>query len=770
MLKVPTEEDLRRVAESSDDSARSSLERGRRQLEDGGRARNVGVGGRGGGGDRELAQFNLGGGNRTSLSQSPSASPGRRRGDESPPEEQINFDTGRAVRSSSRNPLEVDSGYQTGGGSGQMGSKSGIKSSFVNLRSLLRSEGGPRTTVATAAAIPGSTGGVISGATGGATGSASRGSGDSSRVGAVSGGASEGRELGVEDPRSSLESADSVRTGESVFSGYSHVHGHGNGGKDRTHSQVGITKLQNKAHNLVQSLALNSERPLYYGHRRVSRAQDMDARAAAAAAAAAAGGAGGGPAYRGSIGNGMTASLSRSSADLFRRSSQRFGSGAGGVDTSRPGEPQLTPDLEEHLLLLSALDRMPTDFAQCEDDLDHDPERLRKLSLFYGVDTVVENQRGWFFMGYPFFSDKSLFPLDPHNWTTGQGRALNGGMNDYSLPDFTWEWLWKRWYVDMSGDVDDQGWKYSWRFRSRNWHGTHVWFRSFVRKRTWKRIRRKVDSYIPPASRIHSYLGANASDSAEILIGDIPLAGAPTSTDATSSSATATATATVTAGSDAAVSPPTSATAGTGTGIGIGTAGSDTSRDPSRRSPEPITGVYNISGGTSILRPVTPIISLSVDGPSHSSHDLPRPGSPEMPTIQESETKVDRLINSMNDSRIDRERINKFVDFALDQDNDPATIGELLTRLHGILQTLQYHASRQHIIRRLEASTENAPYNETTQKLISAIEEDHDNYDHKSSPYGHLRLDSPSPSPSPSLSSSPPSRPNHPTSSFHQNR
>ena len=48
--------------------------------------------------------------------------------------------------------------------------------------------------------------------------------------------------------------------------------------------------------------------------------------------------------------------------------------------------------------------------------------------------------------------------------------------------------------MDMSRDVDEEGWEYSFSFQKGfSWHGTHPWFHSFVRRRRWlrKRIRRK---------------------------------------------------------------------------------------------------------------------------------------------------------------------------------------------------------------------------------------------------------------------------------------
>jgi hypothetical protein len=136
------------------------------------------------------------------------------------------------------------------------------------------------------------------------------------------------------------------------------------------------------------------------------------------------------------------------------------------------------------------------------------PEALGSIEAVnkeHAVDCMIENQRGWFLMGYPFFSDNSLLPLDPTRWTNTKGRPLPGGPATCSLPDMTWEWVWKRWYVDMSGDVDDQGWRYSWRFGSGTWHATHVFFRSFVRKRIWKRLRQKLDEKRPENKDIKGY-------------------------------------------------------------------------------------------------------------------------------------------------------------------------------------------------------------------------------------------------------------------------
>lgn len=117
------------------------------------------------------------------------------------------------------------------------------------------------------------------------------------------------------------------------------------------------------------------------------------------------------------------------------------------------------------------------------------------------ADVLIENQRGWFFLGFPFFSANMLFPSDPAAWTCGPTGLTHapGDISTFALPTPDWEWSWRRWYVDMAYDVDDQGWSYSLYFSSKTWHGSHVWFHSFVRRRRWIRVRqkKKISTTVP---------------------------------------------------------------------------------------------------------------------------------------------------------------------------------------------------------------------------------------------------------------------------------
>lgn len=107
------------------------------------------------------------------------------------------------------------------------------------------------------------------------------------------------------------------------------------------------------------------------------------------------------------------------------------------------------------------------------------------------LDILYENQRGWFLCGIPLYSHRSLLNFDPATWVTHDFRNSPVNITNAQLPDPSWEWAWRRWYVDMSWDVDDQGWQYSFSFSSSSWHGSQPWFHSFVRRRRWVRLRVK---------------------------------------------------------------------------------------------------------------------------------------------------------------------------------------------------------------------------------------------------------------------------------------
>ena len=109
------------------------------------------------------------------------------------------------------------------------------------------------------------------------------------------------------------------------------------------------------------------------------------------------------------------------------------------------------------------------------------------------IDVLYENQRGSFFCGIPLYSSNSLLNFDPSPWQTANFKDSAVNITNFQLPDPSWAWDWKSWYVDMSHDVDEEGWEYSFSFNSvYSWHGTHPFLYSFVRRRRWLRRRVRI--------------------------------------------------------------------------------------------------------------------------------------------------------------------------------------------------------------------------------------------------------------------------------------
>ena len=109
------------------------------------------------------------------------------------------------------------------------------------------------------------------------------------------------------------------------------------------------------------------------------------------------------------------------------------------------------------------------------------------------IDVLYENQRGSFLCGIPLYSANSLLNFDPSPWQTANFQDSGVNITNFQLPDPSWVWDWKTWYVDMSRDVDEEGWEYSFSFnKAYAWHGNHPWLFSFTRRRRWLRKRVKI--------------------------------------------------------------------------------------------------------------------------------------------------------------------------------------------------------------------------------------------------------------------------------------
>ncbi|ETN42398.1 uncharacterized protein HMPREF1541_01552 [Cyphellophora europaea CBS 101466] len=126
------------------------------------------------------------------------------------------------------------------------------------------------------------------------------------------------------------------------------------------------------------------------------------------------------------------------------------------------------------------------------------------------VDVLYENQRGSFLFGIPLYSHSSLLNFDPSPWVNKDFKDSPVNITNAQVPDPSWEWVWKTWYVDMSYDVDEEGWQYSFAFgRQTPWHGTHPWFHSFVRRRRWLRKRVKKHLHQPGAIKASNLSAAH---------------------------------------------------------------------------------------------------------------------------------------------------------------------------------------------------------------------------------------------------------------------
>ncbi|KAJ2671478.1 hypothetical protein GGI25_005492 [Coemansia spiralis] len=121
----------------------------------------------------------------------------------------------------------------------------------------------------------------------------------------------------------------------------------------------------------------------------------------------------------------------------------------------------------------------------------------------YSCDVVYECQRGFNFLGKANFSTKLLHPMDPPPWCDASMKLTLPNVHSFQLPDPLWHWVSPRWLIDMTLDVDEDGWQYAARFSQSGWHGRHSATRSFVRRRRWLRLRRRpLHSSAHPAAAL----------------------------------------------------------------------------------------------------------------------------------------------------------------------------------------------------------------------------------------------------------------------------
>ena len=160
-------------------------------------------------------------------------------------------------------------------------------------------------------------------------------------------------------------------------------------------------------------------------------------------------------------------------------------------------------DGEENDPRISQKQSPETDTSRMGRLRDKVPFRTKKKSLKHDneqdsfIDVLYENQRGSFFCGIPLYSSASLLNFDPAGWQSSTFQDSPVNITNAQLPDPGWRWDWRSWYVDMSYDVDEEGWQYSLSFGTGfAWHGNHPWFHSFVRRRRWLRKRVRISPYL----------------------------------------------------------------------------------------------------------------------------------------------------------------------------------------------------------------------------------------------------------------------------------
>ena len=195
---------------------------------------------------------------------------------------------------------------------------------------------------------------------------------------------------------------------------------------------------------------------------------------------------------------------------------------------AKPPDDLLNPELIGRTIKLVRADNWEQDIL---------PTPSRQTEIIY------ENQRGMFWFGKPYFSGNSLIrtlqidpphfqrtstlltlhpgtidPSDPmaspkssqsnckRTWPPDPSRLYystygphSGILELDSLTATSFKWKQDRWYVDMRGDVDEEGWEYAFIWDGKywwvggNWHGKSVFGHALVRRRRWVRdlVRRR---------------------------------------------------------------------------------------------------------------------------------------------------------------------------------------------------------------------------------------------------------------------------------------
>ncbi|OAX42962.1 hypothetical protein K503DRAFT_853609 [Rhizopogon vinicolor AM-OR11-026] len=141
---------------------------------------------------------------------------------------------------------------------------------------------------------------------------------------------------------------------------------------------------------------------------------------------------------------------------------------------------------------------------------------------------VYENQRGLTVFSSPYYSQLSLLPIDPPQFTVPskspkQYRQPNIVLCNYPLPDGTWHWVSKSWMIDMrtcSGEVQHDGFEYNWVFREKHWHAEvgKLSAGAWVRRRRWVRLMMR-----PAQHRVGHSEGSSSPSTSKSMLSGRPL-------------------------------------------------------------------------------------------------------------------------------------------------------------------------------------------------------------------------------------------------------
>jgi len=115
------------------------------------------------------------------------------------------------------------------------------------------------------------------------------------------------------------------------------------------------------------------------------------------------------------------------------------------------------------------------------------------------TDSFLSSHPGTIDPSDPSNKFKSSWPPDPLKLYYSPYSPHDALLSLDSMKGNGWRWKQDRWYVDMRGDVDEEGWEYAFYWNGRywwcggNWHGKSVFVHGWVRRRKWIRELHRIE-------------------------------------------------------------------------------------------------------------------------------------------------------------------------------------------------------------------------------------------------------------------------------------